>query len=1254
MPPQTDRERLTHFVELIGAEPVEAKFDDDEHLIWLNLAGLQLVILPPEVGEFIYLTTLILGDEIEEETGQGIFTEKKRIPRGNRLTTLPSTVAQLTNLQRLDVTNNQLTSVPVEIAQLSNLQYLYLDNNQLTSVPVEIAQLSNLQHLYLHNNQLTSVPVEIAQLSNLQVLWLSNNQLISLPVGLAQLSSLQHLSLFNNQLTSVPAELAQLSSLQYFSLSNNQLKSVPAELAQLSSLQVLNLSTNELTSVPVELAQLTHLQELWLDNNQLTSVPVELAQLSNLQQLYLHENQLTSVPVELAQLTNLQRLYLGYNQLTSVPVELVQLTNLQRLYLGYNQLVSMPVELAQLTNLQRLYLHNNQLTNVPIELAQLTNLQMLYLDHNELTSIPVELVQLTNLQRLYLHNNQLTSVPVELAQLTNLQRLYLDHNELTSIPVELAQLINLQRLYLHNNQLTSIPVELAQLTNLQHLYLRYNHLRHLPPEFAQLSLLTVLALTGNAWRTPPPEIAARELDDVLNYLRTLQKGSTSRYVAKLLILGEGKTGKSSLLRALRSLPFDEQLATTHGIDIQSYTLSHPADPTLPMILNIWDFGGQQIYHTTHQFFMTQRSLYLLVWNARGDTDQGRLDQWLRNIQVLAPAATVILVATHIDERPVDFNFARFQTTYPQLVGWIGVSNKTGVGIAELCQLLATEAVKLELMEQQWPQTWVAVEAALQSDPRYHIDNDEFARICHEHGVERSSEQSTLGSYLHDLGRILYFQDDDALSDFVVLKPNWLTQTMARVLDDKVTREVNLGVLDHRDFPRLWDQDDVGVRYERRLYPLFHRLLRRFLICYQLENGAEGNEQSLVPLLLPHTPPVDLPAWDMILADQPEIRMVFQLDFVPPGMMSWFIVLTHDYSQHLVWREGVRLRYEGHAADVVLNPSARELWLRVRGPAPWNFFNILQHTLNERIIRQYFTGLKYERKVPCLCHKTTGATEPCAYFFDYDRLVERKQRGRLEVECDRSYIEVSVTELLEGIHYTTNDRIEARLDENIVLTQQLRALITDERYLLLQMQQQNQQMFEQLIRDFARLWNLERQKLGSEIPALFLLMPGGRSSLDPRNLIEHDYTLYLLCQHPVGPHLVKDEPGYTTPRSREWWSTVAPWLRELIRYLQYLPKGSGIVEAYDEQFYKNVRLSIEIFKTTMELAPDLKEDVARQQFHKSAPLNITFDAQGAALRALHAFLKEIDPNEHWCGLKRVITNDGNILWLCPEHAALQGI
>ena len=66
----------------------------------------------------------------------------------------------------------------------------------------------------------------------------------------------------------------------------------------------------------------------------------------------------------------------------------------------------------------------------------------------------------------------------------------------------------------------------------------------------------------------------------------------------------------------------------------------------------------------------------------------------------------------------------------------------------------------------------------------------------------------------------------------------------------------------------------------------------------------------------------------------------------------------------------------------------------------------------------------------------------------------------------------------------------------------------------------------------------------------------------------------------------------------------------------------------------------------ELAPQAERSARREI---DAVMGKEVEAEGAALRALHVFLREVDKTQHWCGLKKVVTNDGNILWLCAEHA-----
>jgi Leucine-rich repeat (LRR) protein/GTPase SAR1 family protein len=274
---------------------------------------------------------------------------------------LRSGATQLDLSARFVAKDDKLTELPDSLAQLTQLQQLYLRNNQLTALPDSLAQLTQLQLLDLQNNQLTALPDSLAQLTQLQLLDLSNNQLTALPDSLAQLTQLQHLYLSSNQLTALPDSLAQLTQLQELYLSNNQLTALPDSLAQLTQLQHLRLSYNQLTALPDSLAQLTQLQQLYLNNNQLTALPDSLAQLTQLQQLSLDGNQLTALPDSLAQLTQLQQLYLRNNQLTALPDSLAQLTTLKRLFVNGNQLRDLPGSFAQLKHLEALDLDDNPL-----------------------------------------------------------------------------------------------------------------------------------------------------------------------------------------------------------------------------------------------------------------------------------------------------------------------------------------------------------------------------------------------------------------------------------------------------------------------------------------------------------------------------------------------------------------------------------------------------------------------------------------------------------------------------------------------------------------------------------------------------------------------------------------------------------------------------------------------------------------------------------------------------------------------------
>jgi hypothetical protein len=114
--------------------------------------------------------------------------------------------------------------------------------------------------------------------------------------------------------------------------------------------------------------------------------------------------------------------------------------------------------------------------------------------------------------------------------------------------------------------------------------------------------------------------------------------------------------------------------------------------------------------------------------------------------------------------------------------------------------------------------------------------------------------------------------------------------------------------------------------------------------------------------------------------------------------------------------------------------------------------------------------------------------------------------------------------------------------------------------------------------------------------------------------------------------------------------MAPWLKQLMGYLRYIPKGKAIAEAYDEDIFKQIETSLNVFAAALEVAPPIYESEEYERFN-SAGREWHYEVEGAALRTLHRFLKQVDEPQRWCGLHKTLTNDGNIFWLCDQHREL---
>lgn len=540
------------------------------------------------------------------------------------------------------------------------------DNSVLEAVKrIDEAKQSDSTSLNLSDLGLTAAPEALAELTNLRDLDLSKNQITAIPDSLAQLANLRILDLKENQITSIPDSLAQLVNLKFLSLSSNRISVLPDYLAHLPSIESLFLSWNQVTAIPESLAKLTPLTHLYFFGNQITTIPDFIARLANLQTLSLGQNQITAIPESLAHLADLRSLNLFHNQITAIPDSLARLTNLQELNLGFNQITAIPDSLAQLINLQDLNLGRNQITAIPECLAHLTKVTSLSLYSNKVTAIPESLAHLTKLTSLSLYGNQLITIPDFIARLTNLQELDLSNNQITAIPNSLPRLTNLKKLDLSDNPL---PEEI------------------------------LAALKGG-------------VPGLFRYLESTAIKKVYPRTVKLVLLGEPKSGKTTLLEALKGnpQPCDESRKETIGVDVEIIEKPSPID-NKPMYLSVWDFAGQHMEHATHQFFLTENAIYLIVWNARLGAESGKHDlwYWLELLKMRVRNPKFLLVATHVEHTPPDLNLSEIERSYNGCQGNFPIELENLKGMDSLRTRILELAADSPSLRAEWPPEWLSV------------------------------------------------------------------------------------------------------------------------------------------------------------------------------------------------------------------------------------------------------------------------------------------------------------------------------------------------------------------------------------------------------------------------------------------------------------------------------------------------------------------------------------------------------------------
>jgi internalin A len=774
----------------------------------------------------------------------------------------------------------------------------------------------------------------------------------------------------------------------------------------------LALDTLNLTEIPELVLDLPDVVGIDLRGNRLHGLPEWLRKLPKLEWLNLVDNPIESLPSDLRLVIDVGTYRRCFDRLPVKDLEVVVAGDSSEEDKSFFMRQMSAANGLKALTLGDWSLHIGSTHDKPspalgeilASLHHLSSLERLSLRGIRLQTVPDAVRTMKGLRWLDLSGIGIRELPAWIGSL-ELFTLLLCDNGIRELTDSLSQLRRLEYLDLSHNPLRSIPESVFLMESLTHLQLRSCQIQEIPKEILRLSRLEYLGVDNNPIETPPKEVTTKGLESVRDFWRQREEAGVDYLCeAKLIILGEPGAGKSSLAKKIQHADYElsQGEKSTEGIDIVRYvfpTAIRLQDGNREKLVkrdfqvNIWDFGGQEIYHATHQFFLTRRSVYVLVCDDRKeDTD---FSYWLQAVETLGDASPLLIVQNEKQDRTRDINLGALRQQFSNLKVALPTNLSTNRGLAEVVQTIRRELENLPHVGTALPATWKRVREALERDQRDHISLDEYLAVCQQHGFTRRADKLQLSGYLHDLGICLHFQDDPLLKGIVVLKPAWGTDAVYRVLDDDEVIKAR-GRFSRQHLTRIWSEPKYEGMHDELL-----QLMMKFQLCYALDGG----KTFIAPQLLSS----DQPKYEW--NGNGNLVMRYEYEFMPKGILTRFVVAMHHLiaDGSLVWKTGVVVERDGSRAEVIEEYAQRRLRVRISGSDPRWLLAIVDEQLER--LNAVFTRLQYDRYLPCPCSDCSGTPNP--YGFSLAKLKRLAGKG-LPIQCHESGEMVDAAKLVRDL------------------------------------------------------------------------------------------------------------------------------------------------------------------------------------------------------------------------------------------------
>lgn len=552
----------------------------------------------------------------------------------------------------------------------------------------------------------------------------------------------------------------------------------------------------------------------------------------------------------------------------------------------------------------------------------------------------------------------------------------------------------------------------------------------------------------------PAEIQEQGAKTVGLYLQKIEaQGSECLNEARIIILGEKGAGKTCLTRKLEDVnaPMTGKEESTEGVATSIWKINGEADKATVNV-HIWDFAGHVITHAAHRCFLSERCLYIIVYDGRTE-DRNRLGYWLEHVRNYGGGAPVRILVNLFDDHKSDIPENTLKEKYPY------IRDFTRLSIAkdkEKLEQFRDETASLIQSDPMWnclamPAGHVKVKEDLERRFKRdyenfyneHISKEVFDGIVADNQIESTSAAQLLQD-LHELGICLWYHDIKGF-DTLVLNPDWISHGIYRLINWAHNNAKHMVYLN--DHEAVFEGETA--RYPKDKLLFLFKLMKKYELAY----SKETDHAITIPFLLREDRPQNLPHF--AIEDSLLIQYVTEQP-LPPNTVSRLIVRHSEEirSNAEVWRYGVVLKYKQDTVALVKEDD-RKIVIKVTGSHKSEYIAILRSTMND--IFSSYKGNKPELQYKIITTDPVvtvpyESRENKALMLSDETIRNYLSNGRpdyyypqanvdIPLERTANIYNITTTNTAFGTHAQINSSIFNFSDCNLVLQGELRSLIS---------------------------------------------------------------------------------------------------------------------------------------------------------------------------------------------------------------------